>query len=54
MKFSSFKHFCRKSKSVAIYALYPKSFCVKNLDIWKVFSFSDSDQTIQRKKMPFK
>ena len=24
-------HFCGKSKSVAIYALYPESFCVKNL-----------------------
>ena len=42
MKFSSFTHFCRESKSVAIHALYSKSFCVKNLAIRKVFAFSDS------------
>ena len=41
MKFSSFTHFCRESKSVAIYALYPESFCVKYLAIRKVFTFSD-------------
>ena len=42
MKFFSFTHLCRKSKCVAIYALYPESFCVKNLAIRKVFAFSDS------------
>ena len=41
-KFSSFTHFCRVSKSAAIYALYPESFCMKNLAIRKVFAFSDS------------
>ena len=45
MKFSSFKHFCCESKSVAIYALCPESFCMKNLAIQKVFAFSDSDVT---------
>ena len=42
MTFSSFTHFCRESKSVAIYALYPESFCVKFFAIRKVFAFSDS------------
>ena len=42
MKLSSFTHFCRENKSVAIYALFPESFCVKNLAIRKVFAFSDS------------
>ena len=41
-KFSSFTHFCRVSKSAAIYALYPESFCMTNLAIRKVFAFSDS------------
>ena len=51
VKFSSFRHFCRKIKSVAIYALYPESFCVKNLAIQKVFAFSDSDhQAMEHKK----
>ena len=42
MTFSSFTHFCHESKSVAIYALYPESFSVKNLAIRKIFAFSDS------------
>ena len=42
MKFFSFTHFCRESKSVAIHALYPESFCMKNLAIRKVLAFSDS------------
>ena len=42
MKFTSFKHFCREFKGVPIYALYPESFCVKNLATRKVFAFSDS------------
>ena len=42
MKFTSFKHFCREFKGVPIYALYPESFCVKNLAIRKVCAFSDS------------
>ena len=42
MKFTSFKHFCREIKDVPIYALYPESFCVKNLATRKVFAFSDS------------
>lgn len=37
--------FRRESKSVAIYTLYPESFCVKNLAIRKVFAFSDSGST---------
>ena len=42
MRFSSSTHFCRESKSVAIYALYPESVCLKNFAIRKVFVFSDS------------
>jgi len=42
MTFSSYTHCCCESKSVAIYALYPESFRVQNLAIWKVFAFSDS------------
>ena len=34
--------FVANLKIVAIYALYPESFCDKNLAIWKVFAFSDS------------
>ena len=33
---------CRKIVNVAIYALYPESFCGKDLAIRKVFAFSDS------------
>ena len=51
MKFSSFKHFCRESKSVAIYALYPESFCLKNLAIRKVFAFSDSGLVVPTPKL---
>ena len=51
MKFSNFKNFCRESKSVAIYVLYPESFCVKNLAIRKVFAFSDSGLATGNKKV---
>ena len=37
-----FTHICREFVDVAIYALYPESFCVKNLAAGKVFAFSDS------------
>ena len=35
--------FVAKLKIYAIYALYPESFCDKNLAIRKVFAFCDSD-----------
>ena len=35
--------FVANSKIDAIYALYPESFCDKNLAVRKVFAFSDSD-----------
>ena len=34
--------FVANSMIDGIYALYPESFCNKNLAIWKVFAFSDS------------
>ena len=34
--------FVANSKIDAIYALYPESFCDKNLAVRKVFAFSDS------------
>ena len=37
-----FMHNCREFVDVAIYALCPESFCVKNLAVRKVFVFSDS------------
>ena len=33
---------CREIIDVAIYAVYPESFCSENLAIRKVFAFSDS------------
>ena len=42
MKLTSFTHICREIKDVPIYALYPESFCMKNLATRKVFAFSDS------------
>ena len=54
MKFSSFTHFCRESKSVAIYALYPESFCMKNLAIRKICAFSDSAASHQKQKVFFR
>ena len=36
--------FVANSKIDAIYALYPESFCDKNLAIWKVFAFCDSGE----------
>ena len=33
---------CREIVNAAIYALYPESFCGKDLAIRKVFAFSDS------------
>ena len=38
-----FTRICREIVDVAIYALYPESFCGGNLAIWKVFAFSDSE-----------
>ena len=38
-----FTRICRKIVDVAIYALYPESFCGENLAIRKVFAFSDSE-----------
>ena len=35
--------FVANLKMVAIYALYPESFCDKNLAIRKVFAFFDSE-----------
>ena len=37
-----FTRICREIVDVAIYALYPESFCGGNLAIRKVFAFSDS------------
>ena len=34
--------FVRICPKFTIYALYPESFCDKNLAIWKVFAFCDS------------
>ena len=34
--------FVANLKIDTIYALYPESFCDKNLAIWKVFAFCDS------------
>ena len=43
--------FVANLKIDAIYALYPESFCDKNLAIRKVFAFSDSDhQAMEHKK----
>ena len=38
--------FVANLKIDTIYALYPESFCDKNLAIWKVFAFSDSDHDL--------
>ena len=38
-----FTRICREIVGVAIYALYPESFCGVNLAIRKVFAFSDSE-----------
>ena len=38
--------FVANLKNDAIYAFYPESFCDKNLALWKVFFFSDSDLII--------
>ena len=42
MKILGFTRICREIVDVAIYALYPESFCGVNLAIRKVFAFSDS------------
>ena len=34
-----FTHICREFVDVAIYALYPESFCMKNPAVRKVFVF---------------
>ena len=44
-----FTRICREIVDVAIYALYPESFCGVNLAIRKVFAFSDSACNTQRK-----
>ena len=36
MKLTSFTHICREIKDVPIYALYPESFCMKNLATRKI------------------
>ena len=41
-----FTRICREIVDVAIYALYPESFCGGNLAIRKVFAFSDSVSTL--------
>ena len=41
-----FTRICREIVDVAIYALYPESFCSGNLAIRKVFAFSDSGFTM--------
>merc|ERR1712012_1092899 len=42
--------FVAKLKIYAIYALYPESFCGKNLAIRKVFAFCDSGLQFEEKK----
>ena len=39
--------FVANLKIDAIYALYPESFCDKNLAVRKVFAFSDSGHTLR-------
>ena len=39
---SDFTHICRECVDVVIYALFPESFCAKNLAVRKVFVVSDS------------
>ena len=41
-----FTRICREIVDVAIYALYPESFCGGNLAIRKVFAFSDSETAL--------
>ena len=43
--------FVANLKIDAIYALYPESFCDKNLAVRKVFAFSDSDRGDQTVKI---
>jgi len=42
LKNLGFTRICREIVNVAIYALYPESFCRKNLAVQKIFAFSDS------------
>ena len=42
-----FTRICREIVDVAIYALYPESFCGVNLAIRKVFAFSDSARALR-------
>ena len=42
LKNLGFTRICREIVNVAIYALYPESFCGKDLAVRKVFAFSDS------------
>ena len=37
--------------NLKIDAIYPESFCDKNLAVWKVFAFSDSDRGDQTVKI---
>ena len=46
-KILGLRAFVAKSVDVAIYALYPESFCDENLAIRKVFAFSDSAIMLQ-------
>ena len=43
-------YFCRQLDNVAIYTLYPESFCVKNLALRKAFAFSDSATLVKSTK----
>ena len=53
LKILVFTRICREIVNVAIYALYPESFCGKDLAIRKVFTFSDSAcQVSLRRKLP--
>ena len=46
-----FTHNCREFVDVAIYALCPESFCLKNPAVRKVLVFSDSGKDATRIKM---
>ena len=43
-----FTRICHEIVKVAIYALYPESFCGVNLAIRKVLAFSDSGVNIEK------
>ena len=47
LKNLGFTRICREIVNVAIYALYPESFCGKDLAVRKVFAFSDSAKPLE-------